>query len=134
MVRAVLAEFLRDVRDVHVLVLHLHEAEVLLGLHLAARRELRDRSVYATLRQCRPCGLEHGSRRRRLGGLPARVGAHLGVHDEDLDVLAKGENAVKPAMKIIRSTGNENVMRNFLARGKTELQQRHKTTIAERHG
>ena len=40
MVRAVLAEFLRDVRDVHVLVLHLHEAQVLLGLHLAGRRRL----------------------------------------------------------------------------------------------
>ena len=97
--------------------LHPHEAEVLLGLHLAARRELRDHA--------------HG---HRLGGLAACVGVDLGVHDEDLDVLAKGENAVKPAMKIIRSTGNENVMRNFLARGKTELQQRHKTTIAERHG
>ena len=34
----------RDVRDVDVLVLHLHEAEVLLGLHLAGRRELRDRA------------------------------------------------------------------------------------------
>ena len=32
----------RHIRDVHVLVLHLHEAEVLLGLHLAARRELRE--------------------------------------------------------------------------------------------
>ena len=29
----------RHVRDVDVLVLHLHEAEVLLGLHLAGRRE-----------------------------------------------------------------------------------------------
>ena len=46
----------RDVRDVDVLVLHLHEAEVLLGLHLAGRRELRDRAAYATLRLCRPAG------------------------------------------------------------------------------
>ena len=29
------------VRNVYVLVLHLHEAEVLLGLHLATRHELR---------------------------------------------------------------------------------------------
>ena len=71
----------RDVRDVDVLVLHLHEAEVLLGLHLAGRRELSDRAG-----------------RRRLGGLPARVGVHLGVHDEDLDVLARGKDVVKPAV------------------------------------
>ena len=32
----------RHVRDVDVLVLHLHEAEVLLGLDLAGRRELRE--------------------------------------------------------------------------------------------
>ena len=32
------------------------EAEVLLGLHLAARRELRDRTASATLRLCRPAG------------------------------------------------------------------------------
>ena len=76
----------RHVRDVHVLALHLHEAEVLLGLHLAGRRELRD-----------------GVRGRRLGGLPARVGVHLGVHDEDFDFLASGENAVKFATRIIRT-------------------------------
>ena len=46
----------RHVRDVDVLVLHLHETEVLLGLHLAGRRELRDRAAYATLRPCRPAG------------------------------------------------------------------------------
>ena len=46
----------RHVRDVHVLVLHLHEAEVLLGLHLAGRRELRDRAACAMLRLCRPTG------------------------------------------------------------------------------
>ena len=44
----------RHVRDVDVLVLHLHEAEVLLGLHLAGRRELRDYEASATLRLCRP--------------------------------------------------------------------------------
>ena len=43
--------------DVDVLVLHLHEAEVLLGLHLAARRELRDRAACAMLRLC--CGSFH---------------------------------------------------------------------------
>ena len=47
----------RHVRDVDVLVLHLHEAEVLLGLHLAARREFRDYEASATLRICRPAGL-----------------------------------------------------------------------------
>ena len=71
----------RDVRDVDVLVLHLHQAEVLLGLDLARRRELRDRAG-----------------RRRLGSLAARVGVDLGVHDEDLDVLAGGENVVKTAV------------------------------------
>ena len=71
----------RDVRHVHVLVLHLHEAEVLLGLDLAGRRELRDRAD-----------------RRGLGGLAASVGVHLGGHDEDLDVLARGKDVVKPAV------------------------------------
>ena len=27
-----------------------------------------------------------------------RVGVHLGVHDEDLDVLARGKDVVKPAV------------------------------------
>ncbi len=46
----------RDVRDIDVLVLHLHEAEVLLGLHLAVRRELRDCAACAMLRLCHPAG------------------------------------------------------------------------------
>ena len=45
-----------------------------------------------------PYGFDHGSRRRRLGGLAAGVGVHLGVHDEDLDVLAQSKNEVKPAV------------------------------------
>ena len=44
----------RNVRDVDVLVLHLHEAEILLGLSLAGSGELGDRAAYATLRLCRP--------------------------------------------------------------------------------
>ena len=75
-----------DVRNIDVLVLHLHEAEVLLGLDLAARRKLRDRAG-----------------RRGLRRLPARVGVDLGVHDEDLDVLARGEDVVKPARMRRRS-------------------------------
>ena len=60
--------------------MHLHEAEVLLGLLLAGDGELGDRAD-----------------RRGLGGLAAGVGVDLGVHDEDIDVLARGENVVKPA-------------------------------------
>ena len=36
--------------------------------------------------------------RRRLGDLPTHVRVHLGVHDEDLDVLARGKDVVKPAV------------------------------------
>ena len=36
--------------------------------------------------------------RRRLGDLPTHVRVHLGVHDKYLDVLARGENVVKPAV------------------------------------
>lgn len=52
-----------------------------LGLPLAARRELRDHAG-----------------RHRLRGLAAGIGMHLGVHDEYHDVLARGENMVKPAI------------------------------------
>ena len=68
----------RDVGDVDVLVLHLHETEILLGLDLAGSRELGDRAG-----------------RRSLGSLTARVGVDFGVHDENLDVLAGGENMVE---------------------------------------
>ena len=71
----------RDVGDVDVLVLHLHETEVLLGLNLAGCRELGD------------C-----TGRRGLGSLTARVGVDFGIHDENLDVLARSEDMVKTAV------------------------------------
>ena len=71
----------RDVRDVDVLVLHLHEAQVLLGLHLAGRRELGD-----------------GAGGGGLGSLAAGVGIHFRVHHQDLDVLARGEHVVETAV------------------------------------
>ena len=46
----------RDIGDVDVLVLHLHETEVLLSLNLTGSGELGDRAAYATLRLCRPAG------------------------------------------------------------------------------
>ena len=71
----------RDVGDVHVLVLHLHETEVLLGLDLAGGGELGDRA---------------GG--RGLRSLTAGVGVHLGIHDENLDVAAGSEHVVQTAV------------------------------------
>ena len=71
----------RDVGDVDVLVLHLHETEVLLGLNLTGSGELGDRAG-----------------RRGLGSLTAGVGVDFGIHDENLDVLAGGENMVETAV------------------------------------
>ena len=68
----------RDVGDVDVLVLHLHETEVLLGLDLTGSRELGDRAG-----------------RRGLGSLTAGVGVDFGIHDENLNVLTGGENMVE---------------------------------------
>ena len=68
----------RDVGDVDVLILHLHETEVLLGLDLTGSGELSDRAG-----------------RRGLRSLTAGIGVDFGIHNENLDVLTGGENMVE---------------------------------------
>ncbi len=66
--------------DIDVPVAHAHEAEVLLGVALAAAGELG-----------------HRPDRGGLGGLAARVGVELGVEDQDVDVAAGGHHVVEAA-------------------------------------
>src|SRR5690606_15550031 len=68
-------------RHVDVAVLHGDGRQVLLGLLLPLGGELGD-----------------GAPGRRLGGLPARVGVHLGIQHEDVDVGAGGQDVVKAAV------------------------------------
>ena len=70
-----------DVRDVDVAVGHRQHAEVLLRDRLAVRGELG-----------------RGADRRRLRRLAARVRVDLGVEDEDVDVLVRGEDVVEAAV------------------------------------
>ena len=65
---------------VYITVTHGHHSQVLLADGLAAGGELRD-----------------GSDGRGLGHLPPGVGVHFGVHDEDVDVLARGKHVVETA-------------------------------------
>ena len=69
-----------DARHVDVAVGHRHQGQVLLGGRLAARRELRDGGAGG--------GLRH---------LAAGVRVHLGVEDQDVDVLARGQDVVEAA-------------------------------------
>ena len=71
----------RDGRDEHVAVLHGEQAEVLLVLALAHRRELRD-----------------GRQLRRLRHLAARVRVHLRVEHEHVDVLVTRQDVVEAAV------------------------------------
>ncbi|OPZ60770.1 MAG: hypothetical protein BWY87_00264 [Deltaproteobacteria bacterium ADurb.Bin510] len=71
----------RHLGHVHVAVANGHQAQILLADLLAAGGELG-----------------HGRGRGRLGRLAAGVGVDLGVHDQDVDVLAAGQHVVDAAV------------------------------------
>ena len=69
-----------NLRDVHIAVAHRHHAEVFLLDALAGGSELR-----------------HRTGRGRLGCLAARIGIHLGVEHEHVDVLVLRKNVAEAA-------------------------------------
>ena len=70
-----------DLGDVDIAVGHGHHAEILLLGALAGGRELGD------------CGVGGG-----LGGLSAGVGVHLGIEDQNIDILALGQDVIQSAV------------------------------------